>query len=113
MRGDGGGPERVGDLVKRFLTRKGVRSQVRRMEVLERWSEVVGPGIADVTRARSLSGSTLFVEVRSSPWLMELDMMKEDILARLNRDRDENVRIEKLVFVLAEDGRAGTPSREG
>lgn len=104
MTGDGGGPERVGKLVEAFLDEKGVRAQVRRMEVLERWPDVVGEAIADVSRARSVSGATLFVEVRSSAWMMELDMMKDRILDRLNRGRDEEARIDKLVFVLAEGG---------
>ncbi|HSR42267.1 MAG TPA: DUF721 domain-containing protein, partial [Longimicrobiales bacterium] len=68
------------------------------------WPEVVGEGIAEVTRARSVSDATLFVEVRSSAWMMELDMMKGRILARLNEGRDEASRIAKLVFVLAEGG---------
>lgn len=98
------GPTRVGKLVEAFLDEKGVKQQVRRMAVLERWPEIVGESIAEVTRARSVSDSTLFVEVRSSAWMMELDMMKKRILARVNRDEDEASRIEKLVFVLAEDG---------
>jgi predicted nucleic acid-binding Zn ribbon protein len=49
-----------------------------------------------------VSEATLFVEVRSSAWLMELDMMKDRILAKVNQGRDADVRIERLVFVLAE-----------
>jgi hypothetical protein len=41
------------------------------------------------------------VEVRSSPWLMELNLMKREILTRLNEGRGD-APIEKLVFVLAE-----------
>lgn len=98
------GPVRVGELVDAFLDEKGVRQQVRRMEVLEAWPEVVGERIAEVTRARSVADAALFVEVRSSAWMTELDMMKGRILARLNRGRDEKSRIEKLIFVLAENG---------
>ena len=98
---DGAGFTRVGDLVDSFLERKGVRPQLRRQSVLEEWDEIVGEGIGRVTRARSVSDGTLFVEVRSSAWLMELDMMKEEILARLNEGRDEDAKIERLVLVLA------------
>lgn len=103
MSGGGDGPTRVGELLEAFLEEKGVNRQVRRMEVLDRWSEVVGEAIAEVTRARSVSAATLFVEVRSSAWMMELDLMKERILARLNEGRDGEARIDKLVLVLGED----------
>ena len=98
-----GGFSKVGDLVDAFLDRKGVRSQVRRMGVLEEWAERVGEGLARVTRPRGVSEGTLFVEVRSSSWLMELNMMKNEILSRVNEGREEEERIERLVFVLGED----------
>jgi hypothetical protein len=44
----------------------------------------------------------MIVEVRSSSWLMELNLMKEDILRRVNEGRREAL-IEKIVFVLAEE----------
>ncbi len=68
-------------MVERFLEGAGVAEQVRRQGVLEAWPRLVGEAIAAVTEARSLSVGTLFVEVRSSSWLMELEMMKTEILA--------------------------------
>jgi predicted nucleic acid-binding Zn ribbon protein len=95
------GPEQVGKLVERFLEGRGVAEQVRRQGVLEEWPGLVGDAIAAVTRARSISAGALFVEVRSSPWLMELEMMKGEILRRVNAGR-EDARIERIVFVLGE-----------
>ena len=54
-----------------------------------------------VTRARSVDESTLIVEVRSSAWLMELNMLKRDIVGRVN-EHLADASIDKLVFVLAE-----------
>ncbi len=96
-------PTKVGAFLERFLDDQGVREQVERVSVLEEWADKVGPRIAEVTRARSVADSTLFVEVRSSAWLMELNMMKGRILARLNEGRGE-ASLEKLVFVLSQDG---------
>ncbi len=39
---------------------------------------------------------------RSSPWISELNMIKREILTRLNEGRELDSRIEKLVFVLAD-----------
>lgn len=98
------GPTRVGELLDTFLERKGVGRQVRRMDVLEAWSERVGEAIAEVAEAKSLSEGTLFVEVRSSAWLMELNMMKGRILDRLNEGRPDDARVERIVFVLGAEG---------
>ncbi len=94
-------PARVGELLDGFLERQGVKVQVERVAVLEDWAERVGPRIAAVTWARSVAEGTLFVEVKSSAWLMELNMMKGRILERLNEGRSE-APIEKLVLVLSQ-----------
>ena len=97
----GKAPERVGSVVNRFLEGAGLGEQVRRQGVLEAWPTLMGEAIAAVTRARAVSAGTLFVEVRSSPWLMELEMMKAEILRRVNADRTDGL-IERVVFVLGE-----------
>lgn len=74
---------------------------MERTTVLEEWGERVGEKIARVTRPVRVDGAVLFVEVRSSAWMMELEMMKQTILERLNEGRREG-RIEKIRFRLAE-----------
>ena len=85
------------------LEEAGVEEQVERVRVLDLWPEIVGEQVARVTHARSVDEGTLIVEVRSSPWLMELNMLKGDIVERVNEHLTD-VSIEKLVFVLAETG---------
>lgn len=97
------GPVRLGDVLGSVLQQAGLEDQVKQMGVLELWADVVGEHIAAVTRARSVSEGALVVEVRSSGWLMELNMMKGDLLARVNR-RMAEAPLERLVFVLAETG---------
>ncbi len=87
-------------MVEGILEQHGVRQQVRRMEVLELWGEIVGDDLAKVTRAKGVEDRTLFVEVRSSAWLMELNMMKRDFLERVN-ERIEDAPFERVVFALA------------
>lgn len=95
------GPQRVGDLLGDFLEKKKLREALDRVDAAGEWQERVGEAIGQVTRAKGVSGATLFVEVKSSSWLMELNLMKRDILARVNEGRERG-RIEKIVFVLAE-----------
>ena len=99
----GKGPVRLGDVLGCVLQQHGLRDQVKRMAALDLWPDVVGEHIAAVTRARSVAEGTLVVEVRSSGWLMELNMMKGDLLARVN-ERLAEAPLERLVFVLGETG---------
>ena len=95
------GPQRVDSVLAGVLEKAGVRKQVERIGVLESWPEIVGEQLARVTRVKGLDEDALFVEVRSSAWLMELSMMKDDFLERVN-ERLGGEPIEKIVFVLAE-----------
>ena len=96
-----GGPVRVDSVLAAVLEKHGVKEQVERMSVLDFWPELVGEHVAQVTRAKSVSEATLFVEVRTSAWMMELNIMKGEFLARVN-ERLRDAPLERIVFVLAE-----------
>jgi len=91
----------VGEILDGFLQARGLREPVLQAEVVGEWAGKVGEGIARVTRARGVKDGVLVVEVRSSAWLMELNLMKGEILRRVNEGRTEG-RVEKIVFVLAQ-----------
>ena len=95
------GPTRVDAVLAGVLEKHGVQKQVQRIGVLELWPEIVGEQLARVTRVKGLDEDALFVEVRSSAWLMELSMMKDDFLERVN-ERLGEAPVERIVFVLAE-----------
>jgi predicted nucleic acid-binding Zn ribbon protein len=95
-----GAPLRVGALVSDLLSALGLGEGVERASVIPRWEELVGPQIARVAEPVGFDRGTLFVDVRSSAWLMELRMMERHILARLNAGRRH--RFDKIVFRQAE-----------
>jgi predicted nucleic acid-binding Zn ribbon protein len=95
------GPLKLDKVLESVLAQHGLQDQVKRMEVLDLWAEIVGEHVAAVTRAKGVSDATLFVEVRTSAWLMELNMMKGDFLGRVNARLPETP-LERIVFVLAE-----------
>lgn len=91
-------PTPIRGLVGAILKKLGVAEQVERAAVFSEWEDRVGEKIARRARPVRLNEGTLFVEVESSSWMMELQMMKRELMERLNAGR-ESGRIEKLVFV--------------
>lgn len=96
-----GGADRVGDVLGRLFRELGIEERIAEQDAVARWDEAVGERIAKVARPRAVSRGTLFVEVRSSPWLSELTLMRQDLLRRLNEGVSEG-RIRRIVFTLAE-----------
>lgn len=94
-----GSPQLVGDLVGKFLERSGLAAKVEAASVVPEWESLVGPQIAAVTTPRRVSEGVLFVAVATSAWMMELNLLKADLLRRLNAGKRDG-RIEQIVFVM-------------
>jgi predicted nucleic acid-binding Zn ribbon protein len=105
------GPQSLGDLLPRVLGRKGLAARVEAASVVPEWPALVGPQIAAVTRPLRVSDGTLFVAVETSAWIMELNLMKSQIMRTLNAGKREG-RIEALVFVMGESREEGRGKRE-
>jgi predicted nucleic acid-binding Zn ribbon protein len=95
-----GKPTAVGDVLARFLERTGMAAKVETAAVIPEWAERVGPAIAAVTEPLRVSDGTLVVAVSTSAWMMELNMMKADLMRHLNAGRADNARIKGIAFVM-------------
>ena len=100
-------PETIGSLVGSVLSGMGIAEKVERATVIADWEQLVGPHIARVSRPVRIREETLFVEVESAAWRMELSMLRPSLMRKLNAGRRKG-RIEKIVFLqsdkrLAED----------
>lgn len=91
--------QQVGDVLGRFLARRGLSAKVEAAATVTEWAERVGPRIAAVTEPLRVSEGTLFVAVASSAWMMELDLMKPALLRHLNAGKAEG-KIRQIVFVM-------------
>lgn len=79
-------PERLADLLSRFLKRRGIDARIRQSTVLEQWATLVGPEIGAVTRPLSITeDATLFVSVKNNAWMAELSMMERELLTSVNQ----------------------------
>ncbi|MGH7457614.1 MAG: DUF721 domain-containing protein [Longimicrobiaceae bacterium] len=90
-------------MLSKYLDRSGLAARLEAVSALTEWDRLVGEKIASVTNPIRVSDSTLIVGVTTSPWLMELNLMKRELLYRLNAGRKKG-RIEKLVFVPSPTG---------
>ena len=95
-----GKPQPLGDLLSRFLDRSGLAPRIEAAAVIPEWEARVGPQIAAVTEPLRLSDGTLFVAVRNSAWMMELNLMKADLMRHVNAGQ-RGGRIEQIVFVMS------------
>jgi predicted nucleic acid-binding Zn ribbon protein len=97
-----GQPQSVGDVLTGFLNRSGLAPKVEAAAVIPEWEQRVGPGIAAVTEPLRVSEGTLIVAVRTSAWLMELNMMKGELMRHVNAGKTAgHGRIEQIIFVMA------------
>lgn len=94
-----GKPQALGDLLTRFLDRSGMGPKIEAAAVIPEWADRVGPAIAAVTEPIRVSDGTLFVAVRNSAWMMELNLMKADLMRHVNAGQ-RGGRIEQIVFVM-------------
>ena len=93
------------DAIRAALSFHGITDQVRAQSVLTEWTELVGPKIASRTRPWGVSERVLVIEVASSAWLHELNLLKAQILKGLVERLGEPKLFDDLKFKLA--GRSG------
>lgn len=95
-----GKPQPLGDLLTRFLDKSGLTPKIEAAAVIPEWADRVGPQIAAVTEPIRLSDGTLFVAVRNSAWMMELNLMKAELMRHVNAGQ-RGGRITQIVFVMS------------
>ena len=96
------GAERVGEILPDLFERLGIVREVASQGALVAWDSVVGPNISAVARATAVANGVLYVSVKSSAWLSELNMLKHELLRRLNAGRGDG-RIDRIILRL-DDG---------
>jgi predicted nucleic acid-binding Zn ribbon protein len=81
-------PMAVSDALRGYLTRSGLGPRLAQAQVVAEWPRLVGPQVAAVTRAESVTpDGTLFVRVATSAWRNELQLMMPELMARVNAGR--------------------------
>ena len=82
----------LAEALKSYLKRAGLVRRIGQAGVVESWAELVGPQIAKVTAAESVTPEgVLRVRVATAAWASELSLMTPQILARLNTGRSGRI----------------------
>ncbi|MDE0332913.1 MAG: DUF721 domain-containing protein [Nitrospinae bacterium] len=96
-------PRRFSSILREVRRKEPWGKRLARNFVFRIWPKAVGEGISRAARPVSLRKGCLFVEVANSSWLYELELRKQDLLARIN-ERMEDSRIDEIRFRLSNDG---------
>ena len=91
--------------IRAALAFRGISDQIRAERLIAEWTELVGPKIAARTRPERIHERVLYIEVASSAWLHELNLLRAQILSGLIERLGEPRLFDELKFRLA--GRTG------
>lgn len=86
-------PVALSEALTLYLKRSGLNKRIDQANVIDEWAGLVGPQVARVTRAESVTADgRLRVRVTTAAWAYELSMMTPRILALINNGRTGRVR---------------------
>lgn len=89
--------QRISDLLKEFTRNSHLDQKLQETRIIENWSNILGPTIANSTRKIFISNKVLFVYIESPVIRHELFMMRSRLQEALNESVGENV-IASIVF---------------
>jgi predicted nucleic acid-binding Zn ribbon protein len=100
-----GAAQTASQAVAAALALHGISDQVRAGRVITEWGELVGPKIAQRTRPDGVTDRILWVEVATSAWLHELNLLRPQLLASLQDRLGAPTLFDDLKFRLTGGGR--------
>ncbi|MEX1140100.1 MAG: DUF721 domain-containing protein [Bacteroidota bacterium] len=81
----------LGPAIEDLLGKLGIGRKIREYDAVAHWAGAVGQQVAKVTEAQSIKNGVLLVRVSNGPWRNELQMLKTDIIRKLNESLGEEV----------------------
>lgn len=90
----------AGAAIAAALQLHGITDEIRANRVLTEWSDLVGPKIASRTRPDGVFERLLWIEVATSAWMHELNMLRPQLLKGLRERLGEPALFDDLRFRL-------------
>jgi predicted nucleic acid-binding Zn ribbon protein len=79
-------PTSLGDVLSGALKQANLQINLEMGRLWNRWDDIVGPTVAQNAKPAAIKGNLLIVYVSSTPWMQQLQFLKEDIMDKLNSD---------------------------
>jgi len=95
------GVEPAARAIGNVLKLHGIADDVRAERLVTEWTDLVGPKIAQRTRPDGVNDRILWIEVATSAWLQELNLLKPQLLANIVERIGEPRLFDDLKFRLA------------
>lgn len=74
----------IGEVLKKYFGRHGLTRRIDQADIVNKWSDLVGPQVAGVTEPQSVDrNGTLWVRVKSAAWMQELQLLSPTIIHEL------------------------------
>ena len=88
----------LGTAISELVRNLGIDRRIREYDAVAEWGRVVGEQVARVTEARSIKQGVLVVRVGNGPWRNELQLLKADIIRKVNKALGEEI-VKDIHFV--------------
>lgn len=93
--------ESAAQAILRALKHHNLSDEIRGQRVITEWTELVGPKVGARTRPDGISERVLWIEVATSAWLHELNLLKAQLLKGLVERLGQPRLFEDIRFKLA------------
>ncbi len=84
-------------ILESIIQKLGIGPKLKKAEAMDKWNEVVGEQIGNVTRPLKIEGETLLVHVTSAVWRNELVFLKRELIAKVNKAVGQEI-IKEIIF---------------
>jgi len=71
-------------ILDKTLQSQGMDKRLRQESAVVHWEDIVGEKIAKASKAVKIDRGTLLIEVKSCAWKQQIQMLKPDIIKKLN-----------------------------
>ena len=75
----------LGDVLWQYLRREGLETPLLQKRLIDNWEEVAGSLAARFTEEKFIRNKTLFVKISRPALRQDLNMMRSDLIVRLNQ----------------------------
>ncbi len=83
--------ESIGNVFAQLFRDLGIDTAIQQNVAVNRWDEIVGERIAEISEAEKIEKGVLFVKVDSPVWRNELVFMKASLIKNVNDALAKNI----------------------